>query len=214
DIIDYAVCNNLPALLWLLNLGCIDFNPWNTTVHRPEQPEFIAIDLDPSDDDFNKAVKTALAAKKYFDELDLTAFVKTSGKTGIHIFVPCKCFSFPKARTLAKRICKEIHLRVPDFTTIEVSKDKRGKRLFVDFSQNDEADTLAAAYSVRPGKQPNVSAPLEWKELNLKMKPGDFNMETMPVRLMEKGDLWKDWQDCRIKTKNTKILKSLLFWGE
>ena len=210
DVIDYAVCNNLPALLWLVNLGCIDLNPWNSTVKNPLEPDFIAIDLDPSDDDFKKAVKTALAAKEYFDEQKLTAFVKTSGKTGIHIFIPCKGFSYPDARILAERICAEIHKRVPAFTTLEVSVDKRGNKLFVDFSQNDEADTLAAVYSVRPGKQPSVSTPLDWEELTLKLKPSDFTIDNITARLQEKGDLWERLHNARVKSANSKVLRKIL----
>ena len=210
DIIDYAVCNNLSSLLWLVNLGNIDLNPWNSTTKNPEEPDYIAIDLDPSDEDFKKAVKTAMAAKEYFDQNKLIAFIKTSGKTGIHIFIPCKGFSYPQARTLAEHICGEIHRRVPMFTTVEVSIDKRGNKLFVDFSQNDEADTLAAAYSVRPAKQPNVSAPIEWDELDLKLKPTDFNISDMAARLENKGDLWKDLHNTKIKTANSKVLKDFL----
>lgn len=210
DIISYAVCNNLPSLLWLVNLGCIDVNPWNSRTAAPLQPDFIAIDLDPSDDDFKKAIKTALAAKDYFDEQGLTAFVKTSGKTGIHIFLPCKGFSYPQSRNLAEHICAEIHARVPALTTLEVSVDHRGKKLFVDFSQNDQADTLACAYSVRPCKQPTVSTPLNWDELDLKLKPTAFCISTVPARLESLGDLWKDIGNVKIKTANSKILGSLL----
>jgi len=206
DVIDYAVCNNLPALLWLINLGCIDLNPWNSTTAHPLAPDFIVIDLDPSDEDFKKAVKTALAAKEYFDEQKLTAFVKTSGKTGIHIFVPCKGFSFPQARNLAEPICAEIQKRVPKIATTEVSISHRGNKLFVDFSQNDEADTLACAYSVRPGKQPCVSTPLEWEELTLKLKPTDFTINTVNARLLEKGDLWADLLNKKTVSANSKIL--------
>ncbi|MDQ0965386.1 DNA ligase D-like protein (predicted ligase)/DNA ligase D-like protein (predicted 3'-phosphoesterase)/DNA ligase D-like protein (predicted polymerase) [Flavobacterium sp. W4I14] len=210
DVIDYAVCNNLPALLWLINLGCIDLNPWNSTTAHPLEPDFIAIDLDPSDEDFKKAVRTALAAKEYFDEQKLTAFVKTSGKTGIHIFIPCKGFSFPQARNLAEQICAEIQKRVPKIATIEVSIEHRGNKLFVDFSQNDEADTLACAYSVRPGKLPTLSTPLEWEELTLELKPTDFTIDTINARLLQKGDLWADLLDKKITASNTKILGKLL----
>ncbi|MDQ0966777.1 DNA ligase D-like protein (predicted ligase)/DNA ligase D-like protein (predicted 3'-phosphoesterase)/DNA ligase D-like protein (predicted polymerase) [Flavobacterium sp. W4I14] len=210
DVIDYAVCNNLPSLLWLINLGCIDINPWNSVTSNPEQPNYIAIDLDPSDEDFKKVIKTAQAAREYLEEQNLTAFIKTSGKTGMHIFIPCKGFTYPQARQLAEHICAEIHKKVPLFTTLEVSVDKRGKKLFVDFSQNDQADTLASVYSVRPAKQPNVSAPLEWDELNNNIKSSDFTVENMLARLQQKGDLWKDLHHPKIKSKNTKILNQLL----
>jgi bifunctional non-homologous end joining protein LigD len=210
DVIDYAVCNNLPALLWLINLGCIDLNPWNSTTKNPEHPDFIAIDLDPSDEDFRKAVKTAQAAKDYFDEQGLTSFIKTSGKTGIHIFIPCTGFRYPEARTLAEHICGEIHKRVAMFTTLEVSVDKRGNKLFVDFSQNDEADTLACAYSVRPGKQPSVSMPIHWDELDLKLKPTNFTIENALGRLTAKVDVWQHINNFVIKTNNSEIFQKLL----
>ena len=210
DVIDYAVCNGLPALLWLVNLGCIDFNPWNSSVQNPLEPDFIAIDLDPSDEDFKKAVKTAIAAKQYFDEQMLTAYLKTSGKTGIHMIIPCEGFSFKEARSIAEKICLEIHKRVPRFTTLEVLKSKRGNHLFVDFSQNDEADTLACAYSVRPDKQPNVSTPIDWNELDLKLTPSKFTIGNTALRLEEKGDLWKNIGNTKVKTSNSKILLKIL----
>lgn len=210
EVIDYAVCNNLPSLLWLINLGCIDLNPWNSTAERPDEPDFIAIDLDPSDEDFKKAVKTAQAAKEYFDDQGLTAFIKTSGKTGIHMFVPCTGFAYPQARTLAEHICGEIHKLVPMFTTLEVSVDKRGRKLFIDFSQNDPADTLAAVYSVRPAKAPCVSAPIGWEELSLSLKPTDFSILNMVKRLASKGDLWCDIYDLKARKKNSVLLKKML----
>jgi len=214
DVIDYVVCNNQETLIYLVNLGCIDFNPWNSRIQDPVHPDFIAIDLDPSDGDFGKAVTTAKAAKGYFDKLKLKAFLKTSGKTGIHIFIPCKGFTYPQARTLAEHICKEIHLLVPDITTIEVSVDRRGDKLFVDFSQNDEADTLASTYSVRPSKKPTVSTPLDWKELTENLTAEQFTIDTIFDRLKAKGDLFKGVSDEKIKTSNSKILSKLLTNGK
>jgi bifunctional non-homologous end joining protein LigD len=211
DVIDYAVCNNLPALLWLVNLGCIDLNPFNSKTSSILEPDFIAIDLDPSDEDFKKAVKTAMAAKGYFDAHKLKTFVKTSGKTGIHIFIPCRGVTYTESRKLAEYICYEIHKLVPAFTTLEISVDRRGNKLFIDFSQNDEADTLACAYSVRPWKQPAVSTPLDWDELTETLKPTAFTIETIPVRLLEKGDLWADLMDEKIAARNSKILKKLFY---
>jgi bifunctional non-homologous end joining protein LigD len=212
EIIDYAVCNNLPSLLWLINLGCIDLNPWNSAIGSPDEPDFIAIDLDPSDGDFKKAVKTAQAAKAYFDENSFKAFIKTSGQTGIHIFLPCSGYSFPQARSIAEHICGEIQKRVPKISTIEVSVDKRGNKLFVDFSQNDPADTLAAAYSVRPAKQPCVSAPIQWEELDTKLKPTDFTIENMPARLQKIGDIWEDLHEAKNIKLNNRFLSKIMGW--
>jgi len=209
DQIDYAVCNNEAALLYLINLGNIDLNPWSSRTGNPLQPDFISIDLDPSDEDFGKAIKTARAAKKVFDQLKLTAFVKTSGKTGIHLFVPCQGFDFPKARTLAESICELVCKEVPDIATTEVSIAHRGNKLFVDPSQNDYADTLACAYSVRPYKHPTVSTPLEWKEVKDTLDPSKFTMVTVPERLEKKDDLFKDLLNEKTRLANSKALLKL-----
>ena len=208
--IDYLICNNLPSLIYLINLGIIDLNPWNSTSNNPAEPDVIAIDLDPSDDDFKKVIKTAQAAKEYLDSQKLKAFVKTSGKTGMHIFIPCEGFTYPQARTLAENICEQIHKLVPKITTTEVSIDHRGNKLFVDFSQNDEADTLACAYSVRPAKTPAVSTQLEWNEVNQDLDPTQFTIDTILERLKEKGDLFRELHHKKTKTANSSILKKQL----
>jgi bifunctional non-homologous end joining protein LigD len=210
DVIDYVVCNNLPTLIYLVNLGCIYLNPWNSRTSDPVHPDFIAIDLDPSDNDFSKAVRTAIAAKKYFDQQKLKAFVKTSGKTGIHMFIPCQGFIYPQARSLAEHICKDIHLLVPDITTIEVAVDHRGDKLFVDFSQNDEADTLASVYSVRPSKLPTVSTPLEWDELTVDLSQDRFTIFNILDRIKAKGDLFKGVYEPRTIASNSELLSKLI----
>jgi bifunctional non-homologous end joining protein LigD len=209
DQIDYAVCNNEAALLYLINLGNIDLNPWSTRLTSIQEPDFISIDLDPSDEDFGKAIKTAQAAKKVFDQYQLQSLVKTSGKTGIHLFLPCQGFTFPQSRMLAEKLCQQIAEEVPDIATTEVTIEHRGNKLFVDPSQNDYADTLAAAYSVRPYKHPTVSTPLDWKEVKEKLDPGKFTMDTVPERLEKKGDLFKDLLNEKMRTANTKALLKL-----
>jgi bifunctional non-homologous end joining protein LigD len=207
--IDYAVCNNEAALLYLINLGNIDLNPWSSRISSPQEPDFISIDLDPSDEDFGKAIKTAQAAKNIFDQYKLQSFVKTSGKTGIHLFIPCKGVDFPKARILAEKIGGLVAAAEPDIATTEVSIEHRGTKLFVDPSQNDYADTLACAYSVRPYKHPTISTPLDWKEVKDKLDPGKFTMDTVPERLEKKSDLWGDLLNEKIKIANSKTLLKL-----
>jgi bifunctional non-homologous end joining protein LigD len=210
DQIDYAVCNNEAALLYLINLGNIDLNPWNSRISIPQEPDFISIDLDPSDEDFGKAIKTAQAAKKIFEKNKLQSLVKTSGKTGIHLFLPCMGFTFPQARTIAEKICDLVCREVPDIATTDVTIDHRGTKLFVDPSQNDYADTLASVYSVRPYKHPTVSTPLEWKEVKDKLDPGKFTMDTLPERLEKKGDLFENLLNEKWRADNSNILKQFI----
>jgi bifunctional non-homologous end joining protein LigD len=210
NVIDYLVCNNKATLLYTINLGCIDVNPWTSRIKSPHSPDFIVIDLDPSDNDFQKAVETALAAKEVFDQTGLKVFAKTSGKTGIHIFVPCVGFTFPEARRIAEHLCKDIHLLVPSITTTNVSVEKRGSNLFLDANQNDYADTVACVYSVRPSRLPGVSTPFEWKELKKGFSADAFTMGQVLQRLEKHGDLWSNLYDTGVANSNRKKLKRLL----
>lgn len=210
DQIDYLVCQNEATLLFMVNLGCIDINPWTSRIQNYLEPDFIIIDLDPSDDDFQKVITTSVCAKKVFDELKIKAFPKTSGKTGMHLYIPCEKFSFPEARTIAEKICLKINELAPDITTTEVTVSKRGDKLYIDPNQNDEADTVAAPYSVRPASHPTVSTPLEWKEITKDLDPKSFNITTILGRIEKKGDLFKDVMDEKIRTKNYQSLKKLL----
>jgi bifunctional non-homologous end joining protein LigD len=191
DQIDYLVCQDEATLQYIINLGCIDVNPWTSRISTPEEPDYIIIDLDPSDDDFSKAIDTALAAKEFFDEHKLIAFPKTSGKTGIHIYLPCEGFSFTQARTIAEQICDGIHHLVPGISTTSVSINSRGNKLYLDPNQNDYADTVAAPYSMRPYKVPGISTPLEWREVRKGLDPSSFTIDTVLTRLKKKGDLFK-----------------------
>ncbi|WP_018613955.1 DNA polymerase domain-containing protein [Segetibacter koreensis] len=208
--IDYLVCNNEATLLYMVNLGCIDINPWTSRTGNYQQPDFVIIDLDPSDEDFKKAIDTANAAKQFFDAYKLKAFPKTSGKTGIHLYVPCEGFSFPEARKIAEHICEEVHLLVPHITTTDVTISKRGNKLYIDPNQNDEADTVAAPYSVRPYHHPSVSTPLQWKEINDKLNASAFDINTIFKRLEQKGDLFEKVCDKKIAIGNSKILRQFL----
>ena len=212
--IDYLVCNNEATLLWMINLGCIDINPWNSRIGKPDYPDYIAIDLDPTQPDerkisLEKLLDTAMAAKEYFDKNKMKAFAKTSGKTGMHFYVSCNGFNNSEARSLAEKICAGIHELVPESSTIANSISSRGGKVYIDPSQNDYADTLAAVYSVRPFHIPTVSTPLEWKEINTKLKPSSFTMRTTLKRIKSKGDLFEGVFDARTAIANSKILKKL-----
>lgn len=210
NMIDYLVCQNLATLVYIVNLGAIDLNPWNSRTIAAGEPDFIVIDLDPSDDDFSKVIETAKAAREVFDKYRLTSFIKTSGKTGMHLLLPCRGVDHSGARAIAENLAKEIHALLPAITTTEMSIAKRGSKLYIDPNQNDFSDTIASAYSVRPFHIPAVSTPLEWKEVNAKLDPGSFMIGTVLKRIAKKGDLWNGMFDESLCIRNTGILREFL----
>ncbi|HZJ61605.1 MAG TPA: DNA ligase D [Chitinophagaceae bacterium] len=209
NTIDYLICNNEATLLYLINLGCIDINPWMSRKQKPGQPDFINIDLDPTDGDFDKVIETALAAKKLLAKYKLKSFVKTSGKTGLHVYLPVTGITFPQGRAYSEHLGKEICQLVPKIATTEVSIDLRGNKTFVDPSQNDYADTLAAAYSARPFHLPTVSTPLDWKEVKQGLDPSTFTIHTIEGRIQKKGDLFKEVLKKRWAEQNILHLKKI-----
>jgi bifunctional non-homologous end joining protein LigD len=215
DEIDYLVCQNEATLLYTINLGCVDVNPWLSRKQKPEEPDYIVIDIDPTvkeeaDVDFSKVLEVAVATKEYLDSKKLKAFCKTSGKTGIHYYIPCRGFEFGQTRAFAEMICKEIHKMLPKITTMETETVHRGNNVYLDSGQNDYADTLAAPYCARPWIHKTVSTPLEWKEINKNLNPLDFTISTITDRLKKKGDLFKDVLSETIAKKNNGLLKKLL----
>jgi bifunctional non-homologous end joining protein LigD len=209
NTIHYIVCNNRATLLYLVNLGCIDINPWMSRTTSPTEPDFINIDLDPSDNDFGKAIDAALATKEVLAKYKLVSFIKTSGKTGMHIFLPVKGLGYGAARNYSEMLGKEIAALIPGTATTTVGISSRGNKIFIDPSQNDYADTLACAYSVRPNKIPTVSTPLDWKEVKAALNPAAFTIDTIAARVKKKGDLFKGVFDKKIILSNSKILSTL-----
>jgi bifunctional non-homologous end joining protein LigD len=211
DLIDYLVCNNRATLLWMINIGCIDVNPWSSRITNPEQPDYLIIDLDPSEEKrtakgLDRLRETAMAALDYCKDKKLRTFVKTSGKTGIHFLVPCRGFAFSQARAFAEDICEEIHQLVPSISTTATSISQRRGKVYIDPSQNDYADTIASPYSVRPYHQPAVSTPLELKEINTTLDPHEFTIDEIFKRISKKGDLFDGINDPRMIEINNKIL--------
>jgi len=213
--IDYLVCNNEATLLWMINLGCIDINPWNSRTTAPGNPDYLAIDLDPTVKDnksayLDKLLDTALATKAWCDKHKVKAFAKTSGKTGIHFYIPCTGIDYPQARTITENICSAIQDLAPESSTTENTISRRNDLVYLDPSQNDYADTLAAPYSVRPFYIPTVSTPLEWKEINRSLDSHKFTLDTILPRIKKKGDLFERVLDKKIAEANMKMLKKFL----
>jgi bifunctional non-homologous end joining protein LigD len=206
NIIDYLICNNEATLLYMIDVGCIDINPWMSKMETPDKPDFINIDLDPSDEDFKKVIEVAQAAKEVLEEYKLKSFIKTSGKTGLHIYIPVTGIDNAQARIYSKKLGELIHKKVPKISTLAISTNQRGDKVFIDPSQNDYADTLAAVYSARPFHIPTVSTPLEWKEVNEKLNPSDVTIDTIAERIKKKGDLFKEVSSEKLSKQNLRIL--------
>ncbi len=189
------IANNLAALLYIVNLGTITQNPWFSRKQSIEKPDYFAFDLDPGDDATFEQVKIiALEVKKELDEIGLVGYPKTSGSSGIHIYVPIKNeVTYSNIVPFAKKIATRVAERnSKDATVRRMVRDRKGSQVYVDYLQNIEGKSLAAAYSVREKPHALVSAPLEWNEITKKLTLEQFTIVTMPSRLRKKGDLFAD----------------------
>lgn len=190
--IDYLICNDTPTLLYMANLGCIEINPWNSRIDAIEKPDWAVIDLDPENINFKEVVKVALTVRKVLEELEIESYCKTSGASGLHVFIPLAAkYDYTLVKTFAELIGQKVSLKLPAITSIIRNPKKRQKKVYVDYLQNRRGQTLAAPYSVRPKPGATVSTPLEWKEVNNKLNPLNFTIKTIFKRLEKKGDLWK-----------------------
>lgn len=193
-IIDYIVCNNKATLLYVVNLGCIEINPWNSTTKKIDHPTWMVIDIDPSDENnFTQVVDTALATKMILDKAGVKCYCKTSGASGLHVYVPFKNkYDYVTVKDFAHVVASLVQEQLPDTTTLERSLDKRGPRIYIDWLQNRTGQTLASVYSLRPVPGATVSTPLEWKEVNHKLSPSQFTIKNIFQRINKKGDLFSD----------------------
>lgn len=192
-IINYILCNDLPTLMYLANLGCIELNVWNSTTDHPDQPDYLVIDLDPGEISFEAVTQAALTVKDVLDAIDAKSFIKTSGKTGLHIYVPLGAlYTHDQVRSFAELVLRFVHKALPDSTSLERDPKKRMDKIYLDFLQNRRGQTMAAPYSLRPVLGALMSTPLEWKELTPSLNPRSFTIQSIFERLAIKGDLWKD----------------------
>ena len=205
-IIDYIVGNNKATLLYVANLGCIEINPWNSTTNKPEHPTWMVIDIDPSDkNDFTDVVDVALATKAVLEKAGVKSYCKTSGSSGLHVYVPMKNkYDYDTVKDFAHIIASLVQEKLPEKTSLERSLKKRGPKIYIDYLQNRSGQTLASVYSLRPKIGATVSTPLEWKEVNHKLHPSQFTIINIIKRLEKKGDLFKP-----VLTGTTNIEKAL-----
>jgi bifunctional non-homologous end joining protein LigD len=190
-LVDFPLVNSRDALLWMVQMHCIDMNAWYSRIDKPDRPDFVLFDLDPPDDDgaFALCVRVAHYLYKALEELELESFVKTSGADGIHILVPiARRSTYEETYEFAELLSRRLEAQHPGEVTTEWLKKKRSGVL-VDHRQNGHGKTIASAYSVRPKPGAPVSTPLRWDELTEDVRPRDFSMQVALDRVSKHGDL-------------------------
>jgi bifunctional non-homologous end joining protein LigD len=190
---NFLVVKDEASLLWMANLGAIEMNPWNSTIHAPDNPDWCVIDLDPTEkNSFEQVIETAQMTKKILDRIKVPGFCKTSGSTGIHIYIPMGAkYNYDACQLFGKWIARQVHEALPGFTSIERMTDRRKGKIYVDYLQNRPKATLAAPYSVRPKPGATVSMPLHWEEVRKGLKMKNFTMRNAMERIKTEGDLFK-----------------------
>jgi len=194
NMIDFPVVEHAASLLWVVNLGCIDLNPWYSRCDDVERPDYLHFDLDPVEGTgLGRVLETALLVRDALAELKIVSYAKTTGSRGVHVYVPIVRGLLQKqVWGFAKAFAKELEKRHPKIVTAEYRVAKRPSgHVLVDYNQNAWNRTLASVYSVRPKPPATVSAPVTWKEVERGVRMEDFTMQTVPRRLKKLGDLWK-----------------------
>lgn len=188
---DFLVCTGKDSLLYMANLGCIEMNPWHSRVETPQHPNWCVIDLDPGNLSFEKVIEAALVVKKLLDRLDIPSYPKTSGSTGLHIYIPLGAkYGYEQSRQLAELIATLVHAEIPHTTSLERNPQKRTSKIYLDYLQNRPIQTICAPYSVRPRPGATVSAPLHWVEVKKGLRINQFTLKNMADRLRKEGDLF------------------------
>ncbi|HVQ44917.1 MAG TPA: DNA ligase D [Candidatus Saccharimonadia bacterium] len=189
--INYLLCQNEATLIYMANLGCIDLNPWNSRLKHLDNPDWCVIDLDPEDIGFEAVIETARAVKSVLDKAKIPCYPKTSGATGIHIYIPMGAkYPYEQVKDFAHIIARLVNAQVPKLTSVERNPAKRQHKVYLDYLQNRHGQTLAAPYSVRPRPGAPVSTPLRWDEVKPGLQPTDHTIHTTTKRLEAVGDLW------------------------
>ena len=193
--LDYGVYTNTASLLHFVTLGTIEQHPWHSTIKKLSKPDWIALDLDPKKAPWDNVLEVALTTKKVCDEVGLKAFPKTSGSSGIHIYLPLKPVNeYDKVADFARLLAGEIARRVPNIATVERSLAKRKQdQVYVDWMQNARGKSLASVYTTRAKPKATVSMPLTWKQIEKGVKITDFTLKNAVGFLQESGDPWAEF---------------------
>jgi bifunctional non-homologous end joining protein LigD len=189
---EYLVGHDEATLLWMASLGCIEMNPWFSRVQSPDNPDYCVIDLDPDKNTFDQVIEAALEVKKVLDALKVPCYPKTSGSTGMHIYIPLAAkYTYDQSQLFARLIVNIVHREIPEYTSLERIITNRKGKMYLDFLQNRPGATIAGPYSLRPKPGATVSMPLNWDEVKQGLKMRDFTINNAIDRLKETGDLFK-----------------------
>lgn len=189
---EYLVGTDEASLLWMASLGCIEMNPWFSRVQSPDHPDYCVIDLDPDKHTFDQVVEAALETKKVLDAINVPSYCKTSGSTGMHIYIPLNAkYTYEQSQMFAKIVVNLVHNQIPEYTSLERMVAARKGKMYLDFLQNRPGATIAGPYSLRPKIGATVSMPLHWDEVKPGLKMKDFNIFNAIDRLKVEGDLFK-----------------------
>ena len=193
--LDYAVFTTIGSVLHFVNQGNIEQHPWHSTWRHLDKPDYLMLDLDPKQAPWENVLQVALVCKEVLDELGLPAFPKTSGSSGIHIYLPLKPkYEFRRVAAVAEGLAAEVAQRAPKIATVQRSLAKREKQqVYVDAMQNARGKTIAAPYSARAKPGATVSMPLTWKQVEKGVKISDFTIQNAPQLVRKHGDAWKDF---------------------
>jgi bifunctional non-homologous end joining protein LigD len=190
---EYLVAKDEASLLYMASLGCIEMNPWSSRVNHEDKPDWCIIDIDPSKKNtFNQVIETALVTKDILEGMGIKGYAKTSGSTGIHVYIPMGAkYTYEQSKEFARLVATLITKQLPKFTTIErIVKNREGK-MYIDFLQNRPQATVSAPYSVRPKPGATVSMPLHWEEVKKGLKMSDFTIHNSIERMRSEGDIFK-----------------------
>jgi bifunctional non-homologous end joining protein LigD len=187
----YLLGHDRATLLWMASLGCIEMNPWFSRVQSPDSPDYCVIDLDPDKNTFEQVIEAAQVTRSVLDGMGVPSFVKTSGSTGIHIYVPLGAkYTYEQSQLFAQVVVKLVHRELPSYTTLERMISNRKGKMYLDFLQNRPGATIAGVYSLRPKPGATVSMPLDWEEVRPGLTMRDFTIRNSPARLRELGDIF------------------------
>ena len=188
---EFMVVSNEASLLYIASLGCIEMNPWHSRKQTPDNPDWCIIDLDPDKNTFDQVIEAANVTKRILDAVGVASYCKTSGSTGLHIYIPLGAkYTYEDSKEFGRRIVKVVNNQIPSYTSIERKTADRNGKMYLDFLQNRPQATVAGPYSLRPKPSAPVSMPLHWEEVKKGLKITDFNIRNAIGRLKSEGDLF------------------------